>query len=468
MSVISRKALGTRESSRFDAEAFRQDDIDHEAWLRNDHAARTLSSVIGDRKRSQFDKRGLTDDVSYVSITSIDGQDGAVFADLIKKDDLPSRAKWLISAGDILVSQVRPERGAVGWASSDLQGSIGSSGCYLVPASKMDAMERAALFLYLRTDSARRQIVRRNRNSMYPAVAAQDLDQILIPDFSTADFDLAAKKMDEFEKALAEMRARRAEALDLISDLLRVPGIPPSPFDSAKPVDTTVITRSAVRSASRIDAEFFRSEYGDFAEKLQRADHFPLNKYFELISGRVVNGDDPVPIIKQGMLTNYGPNVTAVEVESAKRGKGVSARKGDIALASTAHEVAYVGRKVDQIRELPSLLDNNQVVAELMLIRPRNDNQPVSTSYVTDFLRHPAGRHQVQRCIRGLRGGHTYPQDVGAYVLLPHPDDAWMARYELVASAGETARARAIESVRVGVRHMSERFNGSTTVPPGP
>jgi hypothetical protein len=458
MTVISRSLLGNRERSRFDAEAFQEEDVAHEDWLRDTCDARSLEVLLRGKARTILSRKSARGEMQYASITSINSQDGAIFPDLMLSDALPSRAKWVVQAGDILISQVRPERGAVGWVGQNLAGAVASSGCYLVPGSALPEQERAALFLYLRTDSARRQIVRRNRNSMYPAVAAQDVDQILIPKFSQDDLAFALGVMTDVENELAEMRLKRQEAELLISDLLKDTGMPPSPFESAKEVDSTVVSRADVVAAGRVDAEFFRSEYSDFAAKVSEGPHFALKDHFAVLAGRVVAGDTPIPIIKQAFLTNFGPNFGVVERELARAGRGVALKKGDIALASTAHEVAYVGRKVDQIRDVPEAIVDNQVVAELMIIRPRAQGLSVSASYVTDFLRHPAGRHQVQRCIRGLRGGHTYAQDIDKYVLIPQPGDAWMAAYESIASAGERARASAIKRTREGVSHMASRF----------
>ena len=54
-----------------------------------------------------------SDLISYVSIDSIDNEDGLTYCDDLRFVDRPTRAKYLLDAGDILISNVRPNRGAV-------------------------------------------------------------------------------------------------------------------------------------------------------------------------------------------------------------------------------------------------------------------------------------------------------------------------------------------------------------------
>ena len=91
----------------------------------------------------------------------------------------------------------------------------------------------------------------------------------------------------------------------------------------------------------------------------------------------------------------------------------------------------YVGKKVELVRELPSEYKDNQAVAELMILRPIiNNNFDISKSFVVDFLRSDFGMRQVQRCIRGVRGGHTYPSDISKFVRVPKLKKSDTANYE--------------------------------------
>jgi hypothetical protein len=157
-----------------------------------------------------------------------------------------------------------------------------------------------------------------------------------------------------------------------------------------------------------------------------------------------------VATIKQAVLTNAGVNWSAVEWQRGSCA-GAQVFPGDILLASTAHEIAYVGKKVDFVTQVPDdVAACHQVVAEIMVLRPRKGaKRAMPGAYVAAFLRHPAGLHQVQRCIRGLRGGHTYPRDLEREVFVPDPGDEWLKDFEAVANDADALRRRA----KLGVQH---------------
>ena len=128
-------------------------------------------------------------------------------------------------------------------------------------------------------------------------------------------------------------------------------------------------------------------------------------------------------------------------------------KPGDLLLACTAHEIFYVGRKVDYVREVPeNIVGNNVCVADILIFRPRLEKPTaIMESYVAAFLRSPWGLHQVQRCIRGLRGGHVYDIDLERYVRVPLPDAKWMEDFESLSNQAEslrnTAKHQIVEAV---------------------
>lgn len=468
--VLQRSELGSTGRSRFDAEAFDASVMDIESRLTT-NGGLTLGALTEGLEATKIGDfaEGIT--VDYCSISSVDARDGAMFPESMPAALLPSRAKWLVSTGDILISQVRPERGAVSLVPAHLDGAVASSGFYAVPSSKLTEGERAALYLFLRSALARRQLVRRNRNSMFPAVAPEDVASIVVPKFSEKDLARATMAVTGLVESRRKWHEAFAEKAALVDAFLAATGVPPSPLNSTRALDATTITRSAAfgdGAASRIDAEFFREEYSDYEEGLAGTECFELSEAFEVFAGAKVAGDDLVPIFKQAVLTNSGLNLSAVESEEAKQGGGVAVRQGDILVASTAHEIAYVGKKVDLVRDLPDEFADNQAVAELMILRPKErPSVSVSTSFVVDFLRHEAGRHQFQRCIRGLRGGHTYPRDIKKYVKVPLPDVDWMKHYDKLSTKTDAARAASIDLTRQSIAELEKSIKAASRIGEG-
>lgn len=269
-----------------------------------------------------------------------------------------------------------------------------------------------------------------------------------------SEVERAVSTQDAFFKRLDEMR-------ELLDDFLAPYGAPPSPLQSARSsVDRTEIEWSSAfgdGSARRIDAEFFRSEYADFGQRLQELGPWSrLGDLYSLKAGRLKPGDGRVATIKQAVLTNAGVNWSAVEWRRGSCAGEAQVTPGDILLASTAHEIAYVGKKVDYVTHMPEEVGScHQVVAEIMVPRPQpSAKRSMPGAYVAAFLRHPAGLHQVQRCIRGLRGGHTYPQDLERDVLIPDPGDEWLERFEAVADEADTLRRQAKLGVQSAVADL--------------
>ena len=158
----------------------------------------------------------------------------------------------------------------------------------------------------------------------------------------------------------------------------------------------------------RLDAEFFRGEYQEFEDRTRTWGRvFRLGEAYSLRPGGGTKaGYDSVSIVKQRMLTNAGLNWSAASIELGRLPSVADVQESDVLIACTAHEIYYVGRRVDYVREVPRNHALNRAVSDVIVCRSRGNSPAVPGSYLAAFLRSPAGLHQVQRCIRGLRGGH--------------------------------------------------------------
>jgi type I restriction enzyme S subunit len=118
---------------------------------------------------------------SYIDIGSIDIRTGGIYATEVDVSDAPSRARWRVSTGDILLSSVRPERGAVGRVPPILDGAVASSGFFVLRPIDDSRQTADALFLFLLTDQFRQQAIRRASSSMYPVINEAQLKTVLVP-----------------------------------------------------------------------------------------------------------------------------------------------------------------------------------------------------------------------------------------------------------------------------------------------
>lgn len=454
--------------ARLDAEFVDPDLLMAEQKL-TDTAGWRLKELVERESNRYFDEPDDPDEpVTYIAIDAVDTDDGLCFPETLLFKDLPSRAKYMVQESDILVSNVRPNRGAITLIGSRSSGALASSGFTLLRLTEDADISAEFLFAFMRTDYARRQLDRRTRSSMYPTVTESDVLDVYVPK-PPADLDAQVKEWvenaREQEEEFFRSHTKMQEALD---SFLAPYDVPPSPVDGASNGTrwTQVTKRNFFVEAQRIDAEFFRKEYEAADRKFQKVGpSFLLGEHYVLSPGRALGGgEDETPYIKQAVLTNVGINWSAVAYEEGTPGPASArVRAGDILLACTAHEIFYVGKKVDFVRDVPlEIRENNTCVPDLMIIRPREAKpEYLYGSYVAAFLRHDAGKHQVQRCIRGLRGGHVYRDDLARFVRVPLPTRKWLEDFEGMAASMEVARndakrttMQAVSAVEAWVRSL--------------
>jgi hypothetical protein len=450
---VSKRDFGQIPFARLDAEYLDPPFVGEEQRLRA-IGGHDLSEIAEPKQRNSVRKMAPNKSVQYIDIDSVDTADGLFFPETLRFEDLPSRARHCLRRGDILLSNVRPNRGSVALGSDRNVGHFASSGFSLIRTHGGGPISAECLFAMLKTRYSRNQLIRRNRGSMYPAVVSSDVFAVWIPVPPDSIRCEIERQVTSALKSQGEFFAANDDLTRKLDSYLRPYGEPPDPITPRghQPDWTSISRQDCFRAGGprRFDAEFFRSGYELFDRKCQTLGRsFLLGEAYHLSPGRgVKRGSDPVPFVKQGALTNYGINWSAVlaeEGQSVARGR---VRKGDILLACTAHEIYYVGRKVDFVRDVPRELALNECVADVMVIRPREDAAiKLPGSYVAAFLRRSAGLFQVQRCIRGLRGGHVYKEDLARWVRIPIPDDEWLLEFEHLASCSENKRNHAKEEM---------------------
>ncbi|AHE36585.1 hypothetical protein [Burkholderia pseudomallei] len=469
VSIVEKATFG-HDFARLDAEYVEHDSLAHEQRVRAKFDGAQLATLVApvdsdDRKvKAAFQNSNKA--IRYLAIDGVDTDDGLSFDTAFDAfEELPSRAQYLVQPGDILVSNVRPNRGAVALVRADQARFVASSGFTLLRLADNAAVSSDYLFALLKTPFMRDQLVRRSRGSMYPAVVRSDVLDLFVP----MPDPVVAKKVSECMARARQLQAeffqKKATSRAMLGSLLGEIGSPPSPLETKRAgVDWTEVDANSMfraGGAERLDAEFFRSEYFEFDARCKATGNtFVLGDYFELSPGRALAASaDTTFYAKQGILTNVGVNWAAIEESEGRLAKGAwKLRKGDILLACTAHEIAYVGKRVDVISEIPKWVgDEVGCVPDLMIIRPKpTGSSYLSLQYVAAFLRSPSGLHQVQRCIRGLRGGHVYKDDLERFVRVPLPEEAWMREFDAVETEAELIRNEAKQIVASAVSRVSD------------
>lgn len=154
----------------------------------------TIGDVAKLSKRRFTPKVGS--DFHYIEIGDVSCS-GTVDSNPVAGAEAPSRATWIVSAGDIITTTVRPIRRLSALISHEHSGNVCSSGfAVLTPINIAPEL----LFLYLRLPLICELLDLHTTASMYPAISTDDLMKIpiVLPDETTRE-RIVAKVRDSLD-----------------------------------------------------------------------------------------------------------------------------------------------------------------------------------------------------------------------------------------------------------------------------
>lgn len=108
--------------------------------------------------------------------------------------------------GDLVISMVRPIRGAITIIPNELDNSLGSTAFYIL---EIASPLRDYLFIYLRTPLGLNQLGRPVVGAMYPTLKKQYIDELIIP-------IITEEKQKEISNPIKQSFALRKEAKELL------------------------------------------------------------------------------------------------------------------------------------------------------------------------------------------------------------------------------------------------------------
>jgi len=116
---------------------------------------------------------------SYIEISDVNVGSGEVINNLILGKELPANAKIKITGGELLVSKVRPTRGAIAIIPDEWKKDIIASGAFSV--FEMPSPEREYIQVVLRSTIGKLQMERPTTGTSYPTITDEDVESIVIP-----------------------------------------------------------------------------------------------------------------------------------------------------------------------------------------------------------------------------------------------------------------------------------------------
>ena len=175
-----------------------------------------VAFLVEDRNNPRQEHSGT---FRYIEISDVDLNTGMVGYKDIAVGDAPSRARKKVHTGDVLISTVRPERGAIGIVPPELHGAICSTGFAVLRCLDFEPL---ALVWLLKTETVKHQMLKHNIGIAYPAIAEQTCMELTLPmkkgDIHQISSATATLKItqQEFLKARTNLLAQ-IEALDVLS-----------------------------------------------------------------------------------------------------------------------------------------------------------------------------------------------------------------------------------------------------------
>lgn len=145
---------------------------------------------------------------NYIEIGDINTGDGSASYNLIETDDLPDNAKRVIHKNDILVSKVRPYRGAVSIINFEAEKLI-ASGAFTVLHEKSE-YKKEVLQVLLRTSIYKDWLLKWNVGSSYPVIKDEDIMNLPIPLFPNT----VQTKIAEYVQKSMSLRGEAKKLLD--------------------------------------------------------------------------------------------------------------------------------------------------------------------------------------------------------------------------------------------------------------
>jgi type I restriction enzyme, S subunit len=193
-------------AGRLDAEYFSP--RVRELMARLGRSSRTLAEVATVR-REVFVAEGAGD-FKYIEIGSV-GADGTAKAEFTPHDEAPSRAAWIVRAGDVITSMVRPIRRLSAQIGPEQEGAVCSSGFVVL---QPNGLPPEVLLTYLRLPLVCEVLDLHTSASLYPAISEGDLLRLPVP-------AIAGETQQEIVNAVAAARADRKRAQALLATAQR-------------------------------------------------------------------------------------------------------------------------------------------------------------------------------------------------------------------------------------------------------
>ena len=155
---------------------------------------------------------------NYIEIGNVDIEFGDISYSSIKGKELPTNAKIGISGEELIISKVRPTRGAIGIIPRNYQDNFLCSSAFSV--YKIPYPLREYVKIVLRSIVGKLQLEKPSKGTSYPVIDDEDVDSIMIPILSNKLMKTIADNVDNAEKTQVNTKRSISSSIDSLEKLV--------------------------------------------------------------------------------------------------------------------------------------------------------------------------------------------------------------------------------------------------------
>jgi len=166
------------ESGRLDAEFYqpKYDEIEDKIF----NYSNGFDLISNHFKINREEPDWKLNEYKYIEIGDVNVSNGVSAYNILSKEELPANAKILLKKGDIIISKVRPYRGAVSIIDFDYPDLVGS-GAFCILQESSHLISKECIAVLLRSSIYKELMMKFNVGSSYPVIKDEDILNLPIP-----------------------------------------------------------------------------------------------------------------------------------------------------------------------------------------------------------------------------------------------------------------------------------------------
>lgn len=147
---------------------------------------------------------------NYVEISDVNTSNGEIVFNRLETKDVPANGKRKLFKNDLLISKVRPYRGAISFIDFDVDNLLGS-GAFTV-LQEQGEYKKEVLMIFLKTIFIKELLLRYNCGTSYPVIKDEDILNLKIPLIKPSIQKQISEKIQTSHRLRKESKALLEEA----------------------------------------------------------------------------------------------------------------------------------------------------------------------------------------------------------------------------------------------------------------